>query len=480
MEEQNQKQKKDNFDLTDGTNDLYYALTSSKPLIHALQDVGAYLRHKRQTIHPSGQVFPISTKSSAILTVYKNDTPVQGPLSYARGHIFSEFGMTRNWPLALDLGETKLSFARPKALAWKINTIHRLFRIYDVSAVGSVVEKFTLTEREIRAFNLRSIQEQAEEELPPGEIRSSVKGNAVKEMVETATSPIVEFCEEVAGEQNNCEPMEVEGEGEIEGEIIKDKTLEHEGQREKTASTASTMPKVGDLRDLPTDISDHRIELEKENERLKTEKSVAVERIAFLEEEDKKKTERISRLETEDQTLRNQVSNLQQQLEALTTQLTELQTKYAGLDTNRTNKRKKIKLNSGEPLQTDQQNPNTQKENSLPVEYQFPELEEQKQGNLHPDLNHGNRTGHNADGDIKPNECKDPQIIPYPAEKQPNPVIQSALDSVTRYETTGLGSGVIDLFINLYCIKELGKRSIIKIYESTKWDDLSMQEKCTS
>ena len=98
MEEQNQKQKKDNFDLTDGTNDLYYALTSSKPLIDALQDLGAYLRHKRQTVHPSGKVIPISTESSAILTVHKSDAPLQGSLSQARGHIFSEFGMTRNWP----------------------------------------------------------------------------------------------------------------------------------------------------------------------------------------------------------------------------------------------------------------------------------------------------------------------------------------------------------------------------------------------
>jgi hypothetical protein len=132
--EEPKKQKPDNFDLTCGTNDIYYALASSKPLIDALQDLGVYLRQKRKTIHPSGQVFPIYKESPAILTIHKNDAfiPVQGPLgqNQACGHIFSEFGMTRNWPLTLDLGETKVSFARPKALPWKINTFHKLFRIF--------------------------------------------------------------------------------------------------------------------------------------------------------------------------------------------------------------------------------------------------------------------------------------------------------------------------------------------------------------
>ncbi len=462
--------------------DIYFSISSQSSVQEGVNLLGRYLRTTRHHAQAKARIKPIELEVPGLLCLAVNPSPKEGFADFGEGLVFSTLKMTRKFPASLTLQENpriEVTFNNPTALKFEMATFLKDFYAFEIKDTGELERKYFLTQAEIDSLRAASDSQNRFEE------EAEKQRNELEEMLvedphlqENAPSVQEDFSNIPEG-QNIFEQMEVEGQAEE--EIVKAKLIEHEGQRDQTASTVNTMPKYSDL---PTDISDRRVELEKENERLKTEKSVAEERIASLEEEDRKKTDRIShlerenkdqtekvaalekqntsqsgrisQLETEDQTLQTQVSNLQQQLQALTTQFTELQAQYTSLEAAGAVKKKRIKLNSGEPLQSSQQAPVINQEDSKSGEHYSLELGGQQQDNvdIDMDMDLGNRIGQNAEA-IKPKD----------------PIVLSAIESIDHYQTRGLSAGVIDLFIELCCVSK-----VVQIYESSKWESLNTHE----
>lgn len=497
--------------------EVYFSICSQSTVEEGLNLLGRYFRTTRENAQSKGRVRPIELGVPGLLCLARETSPKAG---FAKGLVFSTSQMTRRFPVKLTLQENPridITFEKSTVLKFEMATFLKDFYAFELKDTGELEKKYFLTEAEIDSLKAASDSQhrRQEEEKQIGDLEEVPLEDPYSQHV-APSAP--EHFQELPNNENFLNEMEVEREG----EIVKGKIIEHGDQIEQIASTANTIPRFDDL---STDISDSRIEHEKENTRLKAEKSVDVKRITLLEEEDRNKTDRISALEKENERLRagnsaarermeeennnkserisvlereidtiktenfvtqqkqteriahlesdNQsfqqtILTLQEQLNSLTSQFNQLQ---ASSGESRALKRKKPKYNA-EEVESDIQTPTP---NKVSVENQSPNLEEEKQDeNENKNMNQENLALPNSDSTIEPSENSE---IPtqLSSDSNVNPVVFSALESLEHYEMEGLSAGVIDLFISLHCIPELKKLSDVKLYDSTKWN-LSIEE----
>jgi len=262
------------FELNQDQCDIFFALRSNHPLWDTLQAFGKYLREPRSAIQPNSRVIPIKKEYPAWLTVWREAPCAEGFVTTAQGHIFSEVKLTRKWPWELIIGEIQVSFRKPSQLRFQIKTLFKQFQVYSISSKGDVEEKLFLTQSEIDSlYKAKSIE----------------------------IEPVVQV------EQGEAVLQEVRAEKmEIEASDIKQKTGDEESLSRQAAETADTS---NVFKNLPTDISEERERLLKENEDLK----------ASLEEKD-----------TEIDGLKN---TLKTELEKKDLEISTLQTKVLDLET---------------------------------------------------------------------------------------------------------------------------------------------------
>lgn len=458
---------------------VYFSISSQSTLEEGSLQFAKYLRTTRQSFQAKGRIMPIATGVPAFLCLCVNSSPREGFAAFGRGLVFSTPDMTRRFPTKIVLQENPLieaSFDNPTIIKFEMATFMQNYYAFDITDTGELVRRHFLTQMEIDALTA-STHSQLEPLVDPHLQASYAQGHQedsqvlfMKDLIETGTSPISEFFDK-------CEQLVLEKKEEIMKEKTFDNGDEDDGKTDQvTARTANTLHMS--FSDLPSDISDYHRKLEGENEALKTENFVAIERMTFLEKQDQVKTEKILFLDNENQSLKKQVSSLQEQVDFLTTQLAELRTTCTELQMAKVVKRKKPKFNSGEYLESDQQTPAS---NKMSVESPSSELEEEKQDrdeekNLGLDINHKNPILQNIGDIVNPQENFKNLTKPSQDKEGANPMVLSALESLADFETKGLSSGVIDLFINLHCAQELKKQSDVKIYDSTKWDAINTRD----